>query len=81
MQVAGKTVKVVPAKAKDFFDIQEKHEKQRDFNQALMALCVLDENDKPAFTPEETENMTLPEWRKLEAEVSKANSYQGDEKN
>lgn len=79
MKIGGKTVKIRPAKAREYFDIQDSTESERDFNRQMMALCA-ETGGKPAFTPDEVEDLDLPDWQTLEAAVAKVNKPAEEDK-
>lgn len=82
IKVGGKEVQARPATAREFFDLREKTDTDRAFNCGLLAVCTVDEAGNQVFTEEQIEDLTLPEWQRVERIVSQANSYEGDgEKN
>lgn len=74
----GKNLTARTCTAKEWFDIRDEHEKDRDFNAALMATCIVDDKGNQAYTKETVENLTLPDWQKLEKLVAKANRADDD---
>jgi len=76
----GKTVYIEPVSARTFFDIQDAHEgNDRAINMALMAAAIVDSDSKSVFTADSVQDMPLPEFQRLQAKVSQANAYEGDE--
>lgn len=74
IEIGGKKVLVRPLKAKTMLDIEEAHEKPRDVNRHVMAGCTTLEDGSPAFKPEEIEDLSTPDYRRLLSVIWKAHN-------
>lgn len=78
MKVDGKNVTARPCTAREWFDLRDSYDKDRDFNAALMATSIVDDKGHQVFTKDTVEDLSLPDWQRLEKLVAKANQAPDD---
>ena len=69
-----------PAKVRDWLRLEKDCETDNEFNLSVMALCVVDKDDKPVFSQEDLLDMAMPRWKRVNRAVTRANRSEEDEK-